>query len=119
VAARLVSALLLLCLSPLAPALELFAVSQPAMKCSCCSGMKTCCCRHSAGKPGWNPAPQCNGSCHGTPFAFSGLAFTAPNGERARLEPVLAPHLIALETRPRGTFLHSPLLQRPPPSLLR
>jgi len=120
VAARLIAALLLLCLSPLAPALELIVTAtQPATACSCCRGMKMCCCRRAAGKPGWNSTPPCGGRCNGTPFVSAGLAFVAPGRERTSLRSVASPQVASLQSPPRTVSLPSPLLQRPPPSSIR
>jgi len=117
VAARLIAALLLLCLSPLAPALTLTgnANTAPAM-CRCCRGKVSCCCRHSAGAAGWNSAPCCQGNCHGTPATVEVLWFVpAPVAARvpmsiARRARILRSGLIICNAP-----IHSPLFQRPPP----
>jgi hypothetical protein len=117
VAARLIAALLLLCLSPLAPALTLTGNANTApARCACCRGKRSCCCRHSANAAGWNSAPCCQGNCHGTPATVVAASFV-PTPLAARASMPIARRTRILLSRPTisNTLTHSPLFQRPPP----
>ena len=114
-AARLLSALLLLCLSPLAPALELIAATQSATAC-CCRGTKMCCCRRADRAPGWHSVPQCRKTCHGTPATITGFAaLVAPSRGGPALRLVGSTALLLPDRLPRAASVHSPLSPRAPP----
>ena len=115
-AIRIIAVLLLLCLSPLAPTLTLTAsVMGPPASCSCCHGMRACCCRHDR-SPGWHEQSMCRSGCRGTPATAAGLAFLLAPALRTGAESVLAaPAPEHVRVAPRSHFTHSPLFQRPPP----